>query len=619
MKLKHLFFAVAASTLAAACSEVDELSSGMESKKTLDAIHSGTDRFNTRVNLNSEWESGDAIGVYMLDAGTGDIRNAAMNIQYNADLQASATTTDFVAANGGIGIYDQPCDFYAYYPYSSGEDGKVDAGAGVYSIDLSDQSAGISKHDLMWVKVENQAASELRTDGLAMTFKHQLVLLRVNIKNENVTVESVKVEGLRTAAQFDIFKGSLAVEEDSQKPITLHKVSDKAFVGVMLPAADLIKVMSVTLNVDGKTYQYMVSEGSTVNKFEPGNEYIFNINLRTASGDLIQGGSGSTEGWKPGGSVDDEATETNPAIPSGYETISINNETDLAAVLNNASGKVAMVFASGNSYTFANNLVVPAEVTELMLLGDGNKLVELSMKSIVNTGLQKLSLSNLKITGDANTTLLSNAADNNYGNQFATDAVVEIKKCELTGMKNVFKWDSGESVETNGHILSSLIIDNCYVHDVASVFDNYPSATITLTNSTFYKMSGQAIRPYTSKAETIPDPTITVQNCTLVSLDKTPIEGTGKGCNIIYENNVSALIDPTHSNLSYNTTSSTGDGNYAAKNDDSDTVATGGFKNVTFNTDYTVSTLFTNAANGDLTLLIDVKVGDPRWYKPATE
>lgn len=55
MKLKHLFYAAAVSTLAAACGEADELSSGILSEKTLDAIHSGTDRFATRVNLNSEW------------------------------------------------------------------------------------------------------------------------------------------------------------------------------------------------------------------------------------------------------------------------------------------------------------------------------------------------------------------------------------------------------------------------------------------------------------------------------------------------------------------------------------------------------------------------------------
>lgn len=614
MKLKHLFFAVAASTLAAACSETDELVSGNQSQNTLDAIHSGTDRFATRVNLNSEWEDGDAIGVYMLDAGLQTIRNSAMNIRYNADVKQTSTTTDFVAANGGIGIYDQPCDFVAYYPYSSGEEGKVDAGAGIYNVDLADQSAGISNHDLMWVKVENKAADELTNSGLTMTFKHQLSLLYVNIKNENIEVESVKVNGLNATAKFDLFAGKLSIDV-MPKAITLHKLSDKSFVGVMFPAESLAKVMSVTIEAAGKKFQYMVSETSSVTKFEAGNEYIFNINLKDASGNLIPGGSGSVEGWKPGGSEDSDANETNPAIPSGYETIPVNNETELVTVLNNASGKVALLFASGNTYSFTNNLVVPSTVTELMLLGDGEKQVALSMKSIINTGLQKLSLNNLKITGESNTTLLSNAAEDNLSNQFAADAVIDIKKCELVGMKYVCNWDGNKSSDSERNALSSFTIDDCYMHDMSSVFEECRSVAITLTNSTFYKMSGQAIHPHTYG--TAPNPTIIVRHCTLVSLDKTPIQGTNQGCNITYENNVSAMIDPGHSNLSYNTTSSTGGGNYAAKNDDNSTVATGGFKSVTFNTDYKVSDLFEDASTGDFTLKIDAQAGDPRWYKPV--
>jgi len=605
MKLKHLFYAAAVSTLA-------ELSSGIRSEKTLDAIHSGTDRFATRVNLNSEWESGDAIGVYMLDAGTGNIRNSAMNIQYNADVAETSTETNFVAAAGGIGIYDQPCDFVAYYPYSSGEEGKVDAGAGVYKIDLADQSAGIAGHDLMWAKVENKASDELLSSGLSMIFHHQLALLYVNIGNEDVKVENVKVNGLNTTAHFDLLKGELSVD-DAPKAVTLHKLSDKSFVGVMLPVANIAKVMSVTIEAGGKIFQYMVPATSKISKFEAGYEYIFNINLKNSTGDLISGGNGSTEGWKPGENEGGDATETNPEIPSGYETIPVNGDTELTTVLDGASGKIALLFASGNSYNFSTNLVIPSAVTELMLLGDGKQQVVLSMKSIINTGLQKLSLNNLKITGESNATLLSNAAEDNLDNQFASGAVVEIKKCELTGMKYVCNWDGNKDRDVERNALSSFVVNDCYMHDIVSVFEEYRSETMMFTNSTFYKMSGQAIHPHTYG--TAPNPTITVQYCTLVGLDKTPIQGTNQGCNITYENNVSAMIDPEHSNLSYNTSSSNGDGNYAAKNDGDGKVATGGFKHVNFNTDYTVSDLFVNAANGDLTLKIDVQAGDPRWYK----
>ena len=548
----------------------------------------------------------------MLDAGTGNIRNSAMNIQYNADVAETSTETNFVAAADGIGIYDQPCDFVAYYPYSSGEEGKVDAGAGVYKIDLADQSAGIAGHDLMWAKVENKASDELLSSGLSMTFHHQLALLYVNIGNEDVKVENVKVNGLNTTAHFDLFKGELSVD-DAPKAVTLHKLSDKSFVGVMLPVANIAKVMSVTIEAGGKIFQYMVPATSKISKFETGYEYIFNINLKNSSGDLISGGNGSTEGWKPGENEGGDATETNPEIPSGYETIPVNGDTELTTVLDGASGKIALLFASGNSYNFSTNLVIPSAVTELMLLGDGKQQVVLSMKSIINTGLQKLSLNNLKITGESNATLLSNAAEDNLDNQFASGAVVEIKKCELTGMKYVCNWDGNKDRDVERNALSSFVVNDCYMHDIVSVFEEYRSETMMFTNSTFYKMSGQAIHPHTYG--TAPNPTITVQYCTLVGLDKTPIQGTNQGCNITYENNVSAMIDPEHSNLSYNTSSSNGDGNYAAKNDGDGKVATGGFKHVNFNTDYTVSDLFVNAANGDLTLKIDVQAGDPRWYK----
>ena len=94
MKLKHLFYAAAVSTLAAACSEADEFEFQYPLREDIGCHPFGHGRFATRVNLNSEWESGDAIGVYMLDAGTGNIRNSAMNIQYNADVAETSTETN---------------------------------------------------------------------------------------------------------------------------------------------------------------------------------------------------------------------------------------------------------------------------------------------------------------------------------------------------------------------------------------------------------------------------------------------------------------------------------------------------------------------------------------------
>mgnify|MGYP000034320330 CR=1 FL=1 len=78
-------------------------------------------------------------------------------------------------------------------------------------------------HDLMWAKVENKASDELLSSGLSTTFHHQLALLYVNIGNEDVKVENVKVNGLNTTAHFDLLKGELSVD-DAPKAVTLHKI-----------------------------------------------------------------------------------------------------------------------------------------------------------------------------------------------------------------------------------------------------------------------------------------------------------------------------------------------------------------------------------------------------------
>lgn len=613
MNLKHLLFLAVAGTMAIACNEVDEASS-INSQKTLGTISSGSDRFATRVNLDSEWEDGDAIGVYMFDTNNKNILNQAINVKYEAD--ASGINTAFTASPG-IAIYDEPANFIAYYPHSA-DANNIDVAAALYKVDISNQSAGLSTHDLMWAKAADKATDDLLTNGLSLTFRHQLALLRVNIKNENVTnVESVTVGGMNTTATFNLIDGVLT-NIATTKAMTLYKAGAKSFVGVMLPTTELKKKMSLTVVANGKKFQYSVPESSAVTEFEAGYEYSFNITLTKTDGSELDGNEGSNEPWQPGGNEEGTGGEVadNPNIPDDYTQIQINASTDLTTVLSSATDKTALVFATGSEYSTSGDIIVPNSVTELMLIGNGNTQVKLALRSIINSGLQKLTLNNLNITGNNNYTLLSNATGDILTNQFAANAVIEIKNCELSGMKYVCKWDGDKNYDAERNALSSFTVENCFMHDMRSVFEEYRSTAITLTNSTFYMMTEQAIHPHTYG--TAPNPTITVQHCTLANLTGTPLQGTNNGCNIVYENNVSTQIDPKYSNLSYNTTTSTGSGNYAVKNDSDGKVATGGFKDgVTFNKEYTETQMFTNAANGDFTLLIDAKVGDPRWYKSA--
>lgn len=142
MKLKHLFFLAVTGTLAVACSEVNEnsLTDG-DGQRMLRTISSGNDRFSTRLNSEtSEWESGDAIGIYMFDTEDKNVLNDALNVKYTTI--GEGLTVNF-SSDPGIAIYDMPTNFVAYYPHATSAD-VIDATAALYKVDISDQSNGIS-------------------------------------------------------------------------------------------------------------------------------------------------------------------------------------------------------------------------------------------------------------------------------------------------------------------------------------------------------------------------------------------------------------------------------------------------------------------------------------------
>ena len=64
-------------------------------------------------------------------------------------------------------------------------------------------------------------------------------------------------------------------------------------------------------------------------------------------------------------------------------------------------------------------------------------------------------------------------------------------------MKYVCNWDGNKDRDVERNALSSFVVNDCYMHDIVSVFEEYRSETMMFTNSTFYKMSGQAIHPHT--------------------------------------------------------------------------------------------------------------------------
>lgn len=617
MKLKHLFFLAVAGTLAVACSEVNEnsLTDG-DGQRMLRTISSGNDRFSTRLNSEtSEWENGDAIGIYMFDTEDKNVLNDALNVKYTTI--GEGLTVNF-SSDPGIAIYDMPTNFVAYYPHATSAD-VIDATAALYKVDISDQSNGISAHDLMWAKAANQSTESLLAGGLAFTFHHQLVLLRVNITNENVSnVTSVTVGGINTTATFNLIDGTLN-NIGTQKSVALQKKDNKSFIGIMLPTEELKNKLSLTILADGGKYQYTVPETSKIDKFVAGNEYTFDITVGKETSGEVGGGSGSNTPWGDGGNEEgngDKVSE-NEAIPADYAQKAITAETDLSTVLSGASGKAALVFAANaDGYTFSDVMVVPEAVTELLLIGDTEEQVKVNLKQIQYTSLQKIALNNLDITGDNSTALLTNSETA----QLAVDAVIELKKCNFTSMKTICDWPSGDANAQN--LIAAMIIDDCIFANMQNVFNDYVSKVITITNSTLYNMTERAIYMKGTSAVIL-----TVENCTLVDLGKTPFESRATNGNLYYKNNISACFVTSSPNLAYKMNVKDFFGNYAAAvtedgqlavvNIHNKAVDTNNFPDAWTDTSKTVAELFEDAANGNFKLKIDAQVGDPRWYKNA--
>ena len=617
MKLKHLFFLAVTGTLAVACSEVNEnsLTDG-DGQRMLRTISSGNDRFSTRLNSEtSEWESGDAIGIYMFDTEDKNVLNDALNVKYTTI--GEGLTVNF-SSDPGIAIYDMPTNFVAYYPHATSAD-VIDATAALYKVDISDQSNGISAHDLMWAKAANQSTESLLAGGLAFTFHHQLVLLRVNITNENVSdVTSVTVGGMNTTATFNLIDGTLS-NIGTQKSVALQKKDNKSFIGIMLPTEELKNKLSLTILADGGKYQYTVPETSKIDKFVAGNEYTFDITVGKETSGEVGGGSGSNTPWGDGGNEEgngDKVSE-NEAIPADYAQKAITAETDLSTVLSGASGKAALVFAANaDGYTFSDVMVVPEAVTELLLIGDTEEQVKVNLKQIQYAGLQKIALNNLDITGDNSTALLTNSETA----QLAVDAVIELKKCNFTSMKTICDWPSGDANAQN--LIAAMIIDDCIFANMQNVFNDYVSKVITITNSTLYNMTERAIYMKGTSAVIL-----TVENCTLVDLGKTPFESRATNGNLYYKNNISACFVTSSPNLAYKMNVKEFFGNYAAAvtedgqlavvNIHNKAVDTNNFPDAWTDTSKTVAELFEDAANGNFKLKMDAQVGDPRWYKNA--
>lgn len=544
MKLYISFIVAAASTLMFGCADNDVNISDRISGKELYKITSGTKKFASRVNIDSQWENSDAIGVYMFPTNTTDVIGNASNVKYVTTVDG-ASQAAFTPSSAPIELHDVAVDFVAYYPFSESVSDFI------YTIDLSDQSQGFNKHDLMYASAKNKTFSD---DGnLEMTFSHCLSLLKVNVTG--ITgVEQLTVEGLKTNATFDLRNASLNVAETQTAMVLEQQVNTANFVGIVLPSED-ISGMKVVIQSAGEKYTYTVPEGSSVTKFEKSKIYTFNINVQSPEKNTLEGVTDDNNVPWVGDKVQEgTCLPVIDGIPEDYSQIMVNSVSgDLSSELQGYEGNVAVIFAAGD-YNLTG-ITVPDGVTGLMLYAQKEDEVKLnlSVKGVnwTNNQLKELSFHNVEVTSSA-AALIEPCV-------FADNASVEINGCRIQGVKNILSIDvtpenSKISFKVENSVIGRLAENGCLLW-------NYAASNIDLSNSTFY---GMKVIANSGKMGDIK-----VENCTLVDFSATLIENSGW---LYFNNNILSAFTTrgeNYDNLCYKLTGvSEFSGNYYETGDD---------------------------------------------------
>ena len=502
MKFYISFIVAAASALMFGCADNEVNLSDRISGKELYKITSGTNKFASRVNIDSQWENGDAIGVYMFSANTTDVIGNASNVKYVTTVDG-ASQAAFTPSSAPIELHDVAVDFVAYYPFSESVSDFI------YTIDLSDQSQGFNKHDLMYASAKNKTFSD---DGnLEMTFSHCLSLLKVNVTGIT-SMERLTVEGLKTNATFDLRNASLNVAETQTAMVLEQQVNTANFVGIVLPSED-ISGMKVVIQSAGEKYTYTVPEGSSVTKFEKSKIYTFNINVQSPEKNTLEGVSDENNVPWVGDKVQGgRCLPVIDGIPEDYSQIKVSSFSgDLSSKLQGYEGNVAVIFAAGDYYL--TGITVPNEVTGLMLYAQEEDEVKLNLtvKGVYWTGnqLKALSFHNVEVTSSA-AALIEPCV-------FADNASVEIIGCRIQGVKNILSIDPTPENSTISFKVENSVIGK--LAENGSLLWNYAASNIDLSNSTFYGMKVIA------NSRKMGD--IKVENCTLVDFSATLIENSG--------------------------------------------------------------------------------------------
>ena len=292
--MKKILFPFALTLLLFASCNNDENETGTDNGRTPATF--SADIRPPRASL-STWDPADAIGIYMLDAGTTNISESAANRKYltpDTDGKFSPAVTDqtiYFPVDG-----TRKVDFVAYYPYTAGLTGNM------YKADISTQDTPASI-DLMTARIASTADDALDKDHttVVFTFGHRLSRVEVNVEagdgftDADLAGLTITLSNQPLKADFELLTDKLTPGSETGT-ITLNTAANGQRASAIILQEELTgRTLTFTMK-DNSIFTWNVETDRT---FETGKKTVFNIRLARAGIEVIT----SIQAWGIQGTV----------------------------------------------------------------------------------------------------------------------------------------------------------------------------------------------------------------------------------------------------------------------------------------------------------------------------
>ena len=257
----------------------------------------------------SDWEEGDAIGVYMMKEGVGlDASALALNVEY----LYNDSTERFAPKRASDSLFfpfsGAAVDFIGYYPY------REDITDFIYPVNLTMQSNQASI-DLIYS--DNATGRNMGNPDVQLTFSHRLSKVVFNIAHYraiDLSGLSVIITNVPTESTFNLVDGALspsAVEKDIALSVSEDGTVAEA---ILLPDTDLSNSDFWFTLVDDQVY-HIPSDSISIAPLAQSTRYTFHVTLYTDEEALIS--TGEITEWTSGSSeyvIADRTEDAPPAI-----------------------------------------------------------------------------------------------------------------------------------------------------------------------------------------------------------------------------------------------------------------------------------------------------------------